>query len=250
MYRTSAALYLGSILLFLASATGRASESSALEILKQSDAARGGGLPGVTWNVRATAVDGARLREQELVVKADADNSLVEFVSPPKVKGQKMLMVNENMWFIKPGLRKPVPISARQRLLGQAANGDVAATDYAGDYEPTLLGEERVDGEPCYILELVASSTAVTYDRIHYWVSKSRRVGVKAEFFTVSGKLFKSARFDYGNRIEYEGRSIPFVSKMVIRDEIDPSQVTTLEYSGILGVSLPPRTFSLSYLRS
>jgi hypothetical protein len=250
MYPNPAALTVVLLALLLASPVGGAVDSTAQKILKQSDAARGGGLPGITWNIKATAVDEGKIQEQELVVKADSDNSLVEFVSPPKVKGQKMLMVRENMWFIKPGLRKPAPISARQRLLGQAANGDVAATDYAGDYQPALLGEETVDGELCYRLELVANNTSVTYDRIHYWVSKSRRVGVKAEFFTVSGKLFKSARFEYDNHIEYQGKTIPFVSKMAIQDEIDRTQVTTLEYSGIQVVSLPPQTFNLNYLRS
>ena len=40
-----------------------------------------------------------------------------------------------------------------------------------------------------------------TYDRIKYWISKDRVVGVKAEYFTVSGKQFKSAAMAYTNTV-------------------------------------------------
>jgi hypothetical protein len=225
-----------------------ASDISPAEILKQSDAARGGGLPGIKWDVKLTAVDGGELLEQGLTVQARGNDSLVEFFQPPKIKGQKLLTVERNMWFIKPGLRKPTPISARQRLLGQASNGDVAATNYAGDYRAALLGEDVISGENCYRLELTARESQVTYDRIVYWVSKSRRVGVQAEFYTVSGKLFKRALFEYNNQIDYLGQGIPFVSKMVIMDEIDKTQKTTLEYSNIQVSALSDQTFNLQFL--
>lgn len=222
--------------------------ASPAEILKQSDAARGGGLPGIQWAIKLTAQDGGERLNQELMVRARANDSLVEFTAPPKVKDQKLLTVERNMWFIKPGLRKPTPISARQRLIGQASNGDVAATNYAGDYKAALLGEETINGESCYRLELTAREAQVTYDRIVYWVSKSRQVGVQAEFYTVSGKLFKRARFEYDNRIDYQGKSIPFVSKMTIMDEINPSQQTTLEYSNIQVSALSDQVFNLQFL--
>lgn len=225
-----------------------ASTLSPAEILKQSDAARGGGLPGITWNIKLTAVDGDGLQERGLTVRARGNDSLVEFFQPPKIKDQKLLTVERNMWFIKPGLRKPTPISARQRLVGQASNGDVAATNYSGDYQATLLGEEVINGESCYRLELTARESRVTYDRIIYWVSKSRQVGVQAEFYTVSGKLFKRAQFEYGNQINYRGKSIPFVSKMIIMDEIDKNNKTTLEYSNIQVSELPDQIFNLQFL--
>ncbi|MCB1826253.1 MAG: outer membrane lipoprotein-sorting protein [Candidatus Competibacteraceae bacterium] len=225
-----------------------ADDVSPAEILKQSDAARGGGLPGIKWAIKLTAVDDGETQKQELTVQARDNDSLVEFKQPPKIKGQKLLTVERNMWFIKPGLRKAVPISARQRLLGQASNGDVAATNYAGDYQAVLLGEEMVNGDNCYRLELTARENQVTYDRILYWVSKSRHVGVQAEFYTVSGKLFKRATFEYGNQIDYQGQHIPFVSKMIIIDEINKNNKTTLEYSNIQVVALPDRIFNLQLL--
>ena len=106
-------------------------------------------------------------------------------------------MLDRNMWFAKPGLSKAVPISPRQKLLGGAANGDIASTNYAGDYKIVQTSEDTFNNEPCYLLDLSAVDKKATYDRIKYWISKERLVGVKAEFYTVSGKLFKTATFEY-----------------------------------------------------
>ncbi len=217
------------------------------QILERADRARGK-LPGLVWTVKMASVERGRTREQTLEVKARNEDVLATFTAPPRIKGQKLLMVGRNMWFIKPGVSKPVPISPRQKLMGQAANGDIASTNYSGDYDGVFLGDETVRGEECYVLDLTARNRKVTYDRIKYWVSKSRLVGVRAEFYTVSGKLFKTAEFEYKNRIRYRGEEIPFVSRMVIRDAIRPQEVTTLEYSKITVKRLPDATFNLNLL--
>ena len=185
----------------------------AKDILQQADMARGGGLPGLMWNVELNARDEEGEQKRGMTVKADASNSLVEFLAPEKVKGQQMVMLGRNMWFVRPGLSKPVPMSPRQRLIGMASNGDVASTNYSGDYNAKLLKEEAINDEDCYLLELNAANKGVTYDRILYWVSKKRGVGVKAEFYTLSGKLFKFAEFEYGNDIRFEGKKSPLSAR-------------------------------------
>lgn len=219
----------------------------AREVLEKADRARGK-VPGLLWTVKMTSAEEGERREQTLEVKARNEDALVNFLEPPRVKGQKLLFSGRNMWFIKPGVSKPVPISPRQKLMGQAANGDIASTNYAGDYEGTFLPEEAVGGEACYVLDLAAKNKNVTYDRIRYWVSKARLVGVKADFFTVSGKKFKSAAFEYKNSLAHGGERFPFVSRMVITDAVRPQEVTTLEYSSVAVKELPDSTFNLNLL--
>ncbi|MFO1380323.1 MAG: outer membrane lipoprotein-sorting protein [Chitinivorax sp.] len=232
------------LLALLAGVTHAAPDAK--EILLQADMARGGGLPGLTWSIELEARDEEGEQKRSMTVKADANNNIVEFLAPEKVKGQQMVMQGRNMWFVRPGLSKPVPMSPRQRLIGMASNGDVASTNYSGDYNAKLLAEASVNNEDCYQLELSAANKGVTYDKILYWVSKKRGVGVKAEFYTLSGKLFKFAEFDYGNEIRHDGRKIPFVSKMTIHDAIDKSKVTTLAYSAIKVVRIDPAIFNLN----
>jgi hypothetical protein len=74
-------------------------------------------------------------------------------------------------------------------------------------------------------------------------------VGVKAEFYTISGKLFKTAEFTYDNRIKADGEEdIPFISELVIHDAIQQDKVTTLTYSNIKVQPIPDSTFNLNVL--
>jgi hypothetical protein len=152
------------------------------------------------------------------------------------------------MWYVKPGLSKPVPVSPRQRLLGRAANGDIATTNYAGDYRIVNTSEDRVDNEACYIFELSAVDKKATYDRIRYWVSRQRLVGVKAEFYTVSGKMFKTASFEYRNSITVDGKTREFISRMVIADAVMKENVTTLNYRKATVKKVPDSRFNLNLL--
>ncbi len=214
-------------------------------LLQQSDRARGGGLTGITWEIQVTSRDGDKTAElQRLLVKASPDASLAETVEPARSKGSKLLQVGRNMWLTKVGLSKPVPISPRQRMTGQASNGDIAATNYAGDYDAKVAQEEALNGEACYVLDLRAKHNRTTYDRIRYWVSTSRNVGVKAEFYSVSGKLLKTAMFEYGNVINFNEKRIPFVSKMTIRDALTPAE-TVMEFGSIKVEKIAPSEFDL-----
>jgi hypothetical protein len=221
---------------------------SVQEILRASDRARGN-LGGIIWNIIITTNEDGAKESRGMTVKVKKNNTLARFTNPANMNDRMVLMVDRNMWFIRSGLKKPVSLSPRQKLIGDAANGDIASTNYVEDYEGTLIGEENVHAEPCYVLDLKAASKNVTYDRIKYWVSKARQVGVKAEFYTLSGKLFKTADFKYDNRIKVNGQEeIPFVSELIIHDSIQKDRITTMTYSNIKVEAIPDSTFNLNVL--
>jgi hypothetical protein len=218
-------------------------------ILEQSDHARGGGLPGIVWEITLNSHDGNKVDEQQrLLVKATDDASVAETFEPSRFKGSKLLQVGRNMWLTRPGLSKPIPISPRQRMSGQASNGDIAATNYAKDYEAQLAQEEAVEGETYYVLDLKAKHNRATYDKIRYWVSIKRSVGVKAEFYSVSGKLLKTAHFDYGNSIQYEGQHVPFVSRMTIHDALIDAE-TVMDFGTVKVQKVNASEFDLGQLQ-
>lgn len=222
----------------------------AQSLLLQADRARGGGLPGIVWEIRLVSRDGDKVSdEQRLEVRAVDDASVAETLEPARFKGSKLLQAGRNMWLTRPGLSKPIPISPRQRMSGQASNGDIAATNYAKDYEAaTLSATEKLDGELCHILELAAKHKRATYDKIRYWVSARRGVGVKAEFYSVSGKLLKTARFEYNNSIDYIGKRIPFVSKMTIRDAMVDAE-TVMEFGTVKVRKVAASEFDLGQMQ-
>jgi len=217
------------------------------EILRKSDEARGN-ADGIEWEIAMNSIESGREQQRTIRVSARSFNSLAEFLAPANVKGQKMLMVDRNIWFVKPGLSKAVPISPRQKLLGGAANGDIASTNYAGDYKIIDISEGVFNREHCYLLDLTAIDKKTTYDRIKYWISKERLVGVKAEFYTVSGKMFKTAVFEYNNSINVEGESRPFISKIVITNAIIKEDVTTMNFRKVSFKKIPDSMFNLNLL--
>jgi len=216
-------------------------------LLKSADRSRGN-LQGLAWRIKTVTVKKGKADQTlEFSILARNANSLIRFTAPARMRGQMMLMRDRNMWFIRPGLRKPVAISPRQRLTGAASNGDVASTNYAGDYTVAQLEETVWNNTPCYVLDLVATGKNVTYDKIKYWISVARKLGLRAKFYTVSGKLFKEATFEYNNTIERDGVALPFISRMVITD-INSGTKTLLSYSDVEPRDIPASTFNLNLL--
>jgi hypothetical protein len=215
-------------------------------ILKMADESRGN-LAGISWKVVVESVENQRTTDSMTYdIKARGFDISGMSLAPPKSKGNKLLMLNNNMWFYKPGLSKPIPIAQRQKLMGNAAYGDIAATNYAKDYEATPLPDESIDEEECYVFDLKSKSNETTYDGIKYWISKQRLVGVKAEYFTVSGKKFKEAEMQYGNHVTVDGKERPFISTIIIYDELMSGDVTYLNLTEPRFEALPDYIFNVN----
>ena len=208
-----------------------AGELSDLEILRRADQARGN-MAGVSWNVRIDSNEKGSVQTQDMFVQARGFDVMATSTEPPKYKGSKILMVNKNMWFYKKGISKPVPISQRQKLQGLAAYGDIPATNYAEDYASRRLAGETVDGEQCWVFDLTAKDKKkTTYDKIRYWITRSRFTGIRAEFFTVSGKSIKKARMTFDNQVTLDGKPQPFISEIDFKDVLRPKITTTMTFS-------------------
>lgn len=216
-------------------------------VLREADRARGN-VGGVTWELDIDSRENGRASAMSVRVQSRGYDFLSENLAPERSKGQKLLMVSGNMWFHKPGLSKPVPVARRQRLIGQAAYGDIAATNYADEYDATITSEESVNGEPCTVFDLRAKEKNTTYDRIRYWVSHARGVGVRGEYFTVSGKLIKTALMEYDLSVKRDGQPRPFISRIVITDALVDESVTTLTFRKPVFSKLPDHVFNVDML--
>lgn len=229
----------------LAGTPGAAAAPSSYEILKHADEARGN-LAGVSWKVELESNENGRSESMVYDIKARGFSVAGINLEPPKSKGSKLLMLDNNMWFHKPGLSKPVPISMRQKLMGKASYGDVASTNYAEDYEATRLPDETKDGVECYVFDLKARNNKATYDRIVYWVAKDRLLGLKADYYTLSGKRIKSARMAYDSTVTVAGQRRPFISRIWIYEELMSDDATTLSMRDAHIAPLPDYVFDLN----
>lgn len=168
-------------------------------------------------------------------------NSLVETIFPDRQKGRKLLMKDDDLWFFTPDLQRPTRVSMQQRLTGEVANGDLARTNFSGDYSAEHDGEESVGGKPAYRLKLKSKRKGVTYSHLTYWVSQQKpHMPLQAEFYASSGKRLKKAIYSQEKKVA--GRKI--VTKIVITDDIKKTSRSELTYSNFKKAKLEESRFN------
>ncbi len=220
----------------------------AADIVRDADRAR---RPGQSFVWKITVTNHEKGKEPsvdsfEVFVKGTA-RVFVKFIAPPRNVGRSLLGLDRDLWIYLPDAGKPVRIPLSQRLVGQVANGDIARLDYAGDYTPTLAGEETVDGVPCHVLDLKANTKEVTYAAIKYWVSRDGRRPVKAEFYAGTGTLLKTGRFDSYKAI---AGGQPIATRLVLTDAIRKDRSSIIEYGQITVRDLPDKYFDKNYMKT
>jgi outer membrane lipoprotein-sorting protein len=217
------------------------------EILRHADQIR---VPAQSflWDVTITTHEGARppvVNSFEVYVKS-VDKSFVKFVAPARTVGQSLLYLNRDLWISLPDAGKPVRMPLAQRLVGQVSNGDLARTNYADDYTPTLAGREPVEGVETYVLALAAKTREVTYAAIKYWVATETFHPVKAEFYAGTGTLLKTGSFEAYT--ELAGRLRP--ARLTFVDAVRKDCKSTLAFSNLRVRELPDKYFDKSYMKT
>jgi hypothetical protein len=81
-------------------------------------------------------------------------------------------------------------------------------------------------------------------------VSKNREVGIKAEYYTVSGKKIKTARMFYNREIDVDGIRRPFISEIHIADAFVTKDTTVLAFDKPALAALPDHIFNRNLLRN
>jgi outer membrane lipoprotein-sorting protein len=176
-------------------------------------------------------------------------NNLVRFTQPARDAGKLLLRNGVDLWFYDSSSRASIRISPQARLLGQASNGDVMSTNLAKDYTATLVGEETIDDDSkapraCFRLKLEAQRNDVPYRAVDYWIDKSTKQPVKAQYYTAEHRLLKTAFF---RRYQSElGSERP--TETVIIDGLDPRWITVMRSSDLRARDIPQSWFQRDYL--
>jgi len=228
---------------------------TAEEIIAAADRVRNPDRP---FSLKTTLIEYRSGKEQEkmvLIVYSKEEKSsgqyrsLIRFVEPARDENKSMLKDGNILWFHDPASKSSVRMSPQQRLLGQAANGDVVTVNFHKDYQATLAGEETItDAEKnsrnCYQVSMTAINDSVTYHRIEYWVEKESYQPVKGRFFAESGRLLKTAY--YRSMREELGRMRP--TEVIIIDGVDKQLVTKMSYSDYAFRDIPESWLQKEYL--
>lgn len=179
------------------------------------------------------------------VLSKGNENTVVMVTEPASERGQIILMKGRDLWVFMPEVSQPVRISLAQRLTGQVANGDLARANFSGDYNPKVIGNEKIGNDTYHVLELTAVDRSVTYQRVVYWVNEKSNWPLKAEFYSLSNRLMKKC--SYENFQAMGGRVRP--TRLVMEDALKAGEKSVLDYGDMKLRDLPDKIFTKEYLK-
>jgi outer membrane lipoprotein-sorting protein len=232
-----------------------AAEPAAQDIVARSDKVRNPEQSFRTTTTLTEYVSGQERDHDSLIVLSKRDavtqqfRNLVQYVDPPRDAGKRVLLDGRSLWFYDPSSKASVRISPQQRLIGQAAIGDVLTVNLAIDYKAALLGSEAIQDSTrqehqCWHLDLAAATDQAVYHRVEYWVEKGTYYPIKGKFYSDSGRVLKIIYF--GDFSQSLGALRP--DQAIIIDAVDTSLVTVASSKDQRFQDVPDAWFGRDYL--
>lgn len=148
--------------------------------------------------------------------------ALILITSPAKEKGQVFLKRDKEMWNWVPSIERMIkipPSMMMQSWMGSDFKNDdlVRESSIVVDYEHNYLGEEDVDGIPCWKLELEPKPEApVVWGKIIAWIDKEYNQ-LKVEYYDEDGYLVNI--MNQTDIKQMDDREIPTHLEMIPADE-------------------------------
>jgi outer membrane lipoprotein-sorting protein len=164
-----------------------------------------------------------RVRESTSITKLEDNGAdtqrIVRFYAPADVNGTSILLIehsksDDDIWIYLPALKKV------RRLVASNKRDSFAGTDFSygdvigyavDDWRHTLVGEDTLNGEPCFLVESVPASQIVKetsgYSKRRNCISKSRYTTLRTEVWDTEGQLLKEEAYsDFQNVDPAHGR--------------------------------------------
>lgn len=182
----------------------------------------------------------------------EPDYFLIYITEPARDKGTVTLKRENEVWNWIPAVQKPVKIPPSMMLqswMGSDFTNDdlVRSSSYVNDFTHKLLGEEKIDGELCYKIEMKPKPSAgVVWNKIITWVTKKNFLQLKADYYDEDDFLVKTF---VGSKIKkMGGREIPTYWEMI--SYADEGNKTILIYNNLqFDVKLDKSFFSIQNMQ-
>lgn len=186
----------------------------------------------------------------EAFSKDKGEKNLIKYLSPARVKGQSILMLNnaDDIWVYFPRtnrVRKLATHAKKQKMQGSDFSyEDMGSGDaWLTDFETKRLPDEKVDGDDCYTLELLKKpETESGYSRYIMWIRKDNYCPVQIDYYDEDDPENHLKRLTMSNIILID--DIPTATKMVMLNIQDNTE-TIMEYeSATYSEEIPDELFT------
>lgn len=175
------------------------------------------------------------------------EKSYVEFLSPARDKGTKMLRLDEIVKIYYPSAERVMRLSGhmlRQSMMGSDFSYEdmtERAKKMREEYSGEIKEDETFRERPCYVLVLTSKIKKQTYFKRKIWVDKELFIGMKEELYAQSGKLLKVLTAD-GIKV-LKNRYYP--TEITMKDMLRKDSSTRMVVKKIdFDIPIPEETFS------
>jgi outer membrane lipoprotein-sorting protein len=162
------------------------------------------------------------------------EKNLVRYLSPRRVKGQAILMLNnaDDIWSFFPRtqrVRKLATHAKKQKMQGSDFSyEDMGSGDaFIDDFTPKRLKDEKMEDQECFKLELTRKADSdLSYSRLIMWIIKESFVPIVIDYYDEDDPDLWVKRLVQSNIKVIDG--IPTAMKSVMHNKLDRTQ-TELE---------------------
>lgn len=163
------------------------------------------------------------------------DYALTLITAPAKDAGQTFLKRGTEMWSWNPSISRLIklpPSMMSQGWMGSDYTNDdiMKESSVVNDYTHEIIGEETIEGRPCYKINMVArENAAVVWGHQIRWIDKKDFLVLRAELYDEDGVL---VRTETGSEIRMmDGRLITSRLELVPAEE--PGNKTVVNITDI-----------------
>ncbi len=161
------------------------------------------------------------------------DYYIIYITAPARDKGQIFMKRKNDMWNWMPSINRMIkipPSMMMQSWMGSDFSNDdvVRANSIVEDYTHKVLGEEEIDGQTCYKIELMPLDNApVVWGKVIMWIHKEKYFQLRTEYYDDYMDLINIAK---GSEIQVmDGKEIPTLLSISPVDK--PHHITELKIS-------------------
>jgi outer membrane lipoprotein-sorting protein len=179
------------------------------------------------------------------------EKALITIRSPRREAGNKTLKVGNEMWMYLRNTETTIKIPPSMMM--QSWNGSdftnddiVRESNLVDDYSMSIIGEEEIDDELCWKIELVPRpDLAIVWGKLHYWVRQKDYIATRIEYFDEHGEMMRY--MDFTDIQEFDSRMIP--GRWIMYNRAKTGHRTEFEIVDIaFDVRVSDRVFSLQEL--
>lgn len=179
------------------------------------------------------------------------EKALIVIKSPRKEEGNKTLKIGNEMWNYLKNTENTIKVPPSMML--QSWNGSdftnddlVRESNLNDDYTMKIIGEEKVNDELCWKIELNPKPSApVVWGKLIYYVRKTDELPAKVEYYDEKGKKIRTMLLT--NIKKFNGRLIPSEWSMV--SNIKDGRSTIIKIKEMeFDININSRIFSFSEL--